>query len=331
MGTLDAFLTNRLGAVFATDTCRPLRAPSSRRSARSAGTPGCASSLGFPGRAARVRDTAGALGTLRHESWPVELPSADRSWISRRRSPARLRRARPRQGDLRHRRLRLRARRRPAAETGRRPAAHGCLEHRWSRVRAPPASSRRGRCSSGWQPAWDRGGSAGGQHARARCRELGRCEGAARPCRDRCALVAPQCPGRPPGLNGGTTRENIARAALEGISWRVADVVAAMKETSPVETLRVDGGLTNEPLLLEMQADRSECRSRPRAPTPRSTGAAALGGVGRVIGSLTDLPEMLPADRRVDPKHDESGAPSSTSTGASSSRPPRPSIRTSRT
>ena len=57
------------------------------------------------------------------------------------------------------------------------------------------------------------------------------------------------------GIYGGTTRENVARAALEGIAWRVADVVAAIRETAPVEALRVDGGLTNEPLLLQMQAD----------------------------------------------------------------------------
>jgi glycerol kinase len=36
-------------------------------------------------------------------------------------------------------------------------------------------------------------------------------------------------------------------------------------------------------------------------------GAAALGGVGAgVIGSLTDLPGMLPADRMVEPERDES-------------------------
>src|SRR5205085_11948237 len=36
------------------------------------------------------------------------------------------------------------------------------------------------------------------------------------------------------GIYGGTTRANIARAALEGIAWRVADVVAAINETNEV-------------------------------------------------------------------------------------------------
>ena len=57
------------------------------------------------------------------------------------------------------------------------------------------------------------------------------------------------------GIHGGTTRDQIARAALEGIAWRVADVVAAMRDTVEVASLRVDGGLTNEPLLLQLQAD----------------------------------------------------------------------------
>src|SRR4030095_17063423 len=56
------------------------------------------------------------------------------------------------------------------------------------------------------------------------------------------------------GIYGGSKRENVARAALEGIAWRVADVVAAIRETAPVDALRVDGGLTNETLVLQLQA-----------------------------------------------------------------------------
>ena len=49
------------------------------------------------------------------------------------------------------------------------------------------------------------------------------------------------------GISGGTTRAQVARAALEGIAWRVADVVEAIRESVEVDSLRVDGGLTNEP------------------------------------------------------------------------------------
>ena len=134
------------------------------------------------------------------------------------------------------------------------------------------------------------------------------------------------------GIYGGTTRENVARAALEGIAWRVADVVAAIRETAPVDALRVDGGLTNEPLVLQLQADSIGAPVEAAGADATVLGAAALGGVGAgVIGSLTDLPEMLPADRRVEPERDESGARPSTSDGGSSSAPPRRSIRISRT
>ena len=71
------------------------------------------------------------------------------------------------------------------------------------------------------------------------------------------------------GLHGGTTRAHVARAALEGIAWRVADVVSVMSESVDVRSLRVDGGLTNEPLLLQLQADASGVPWRPPARTPR--------------------------------------------------------------
>jgi glycerol kinase len=86
----------------------------------------------------------------------------------------------------------------------------------------------------------------------------------------------------------------------------VADVVAAIKETAPVDTLRVDGGLTNEPLVLQLQADMIGAPVEAAGADATVLGAAALGGVGAgVIDSLTDLPGMLPADRRVEPERDE--------------------------
>ena len=83
------------------------------------------------------------------------------------------------------------------------------------------------------------------------------------------------------GMHGGTTRANVARAALEGIAWRVADVVAAMRETAEVDSLRVDGGLTNEPLLLQLQADTIGVRVDAAGADATVLGAAALGAVAR--------------------------------------------------
>jgi glycerol kinase len=108
------------------------------------------------------------------------------------------------------------------------------------------------------------------------------------------------------GMHGGTTRSNVARAALEGIAWRVADVVAAMTETVDVDSLRVDGGLTNEPLLLQLQADAIGVRVDAAGVDATVLGAAALGAVGAgVIPSLADAAELLPVDRSVEPQQDD--------------------------
>src|SRR5215213_7573455 len=74
MGTVDSFLCDRLGAGFATDN-----STASRTQLHLLGSPGFDERLcelfGVPMDVLpKVRDTAGALGTLRHESWPVELP-----------------------------------------------------------------------------------------------------------------------------------------------------------------------------------------------------------------------------------------------------------------
>jgi len=108
------------------------------------------------------------------------------------------------------------------------------------------------------------------------------------------------------GMHGGTKRAHVARAALEGIAWRVADVVAAMRETVEVSPLRVDGGLTNEPLLLQLQADTIGVRVDAAGADATVLGAAALGAVGAgVIPSLTDAAELLPIDRSVEPVADD--------------------------
>jgi glycerol kinase len=108
------------------------------------------------------------------------------------------------------------------------------------------------------------------------------------------------------GMHGGTTRAHVARAALEGIAWRVADVVAAMRESSEVDSLRVDGGLTNEPLLLQLQADTIGVRVDAAGADATVLGAAVLGAVGAgVVPSLHDAAELLPIDRSVEPQQDD--------------------------
>ena len=99
---------------------------------------------------------------------------------------------------------------------------------------------------------------------------------------------------------------NVARAALEGIAWRVADIVAAARETVDVSTLRVDGGLINEPLLLELQADAIGASVDAGEADATVLGAAALAAVGAgVYGSLPEVAEKLSWTRHVDPTRDQ--------------------------
>ena len=119
-------------------------------------------------------------------------------------------------------------------------------------------------------------------------------------------MVAPEARAVLAGIHGGTTRANVARAALEGIAWRVADIVAAMRETVDVDTLRVDGGLTNEPLMLELQADAIGVPVEAGGADATVAGAAALAAVGAgMIASLEEAAELLPVDRRVEPARDD--------------------------
>jgi glycerol kinase len=107
------------------------------------------------------------------------------------------------------------------------------------------------------------------------------------------------------GAHGGTTKAHVARAALESIAWRVADVVEAMRASIGISELRVDGGLTNEPLLLQLQADAIGVPVEAGGADATVAGAAALGAVGAgVLESLHEAAELLPVDRRVEPQRD---------------------------
>jgi glycerol kinase len=59
------------------------------------------------------------------------------------------------------------------------------------------------------------------------------------------------------GLNRGTTAADLTRAALEGVAFQVADLIeAAGKDAGqPLDSLRVDGGMTRNALFLQRQAD----------------------------------------------------------------------------
>jgi glycerol kinase len=76
------------------------------------------------------------------------------------------------------------------------------------------------------------------------------------------------------GLTGGTTRAQLARAALDAVAHQVTDVVLAMEDAGvALPELCADGGATSSRLLMQTQAD---LLGRPVRVTPTAE-ASALG------------------------------------------------------
>lgn len=95
------------------------------------------------------------------------------------------------------------------------------------------------------------------------------------------------------GLTRGTNRGHIARAALEGIAFQIADVLDAMRQDAgtEIEELRVDGGAAVNNLLMQFQADILRTSVvRPSITETTSQGAAFLAGLA--VGFWKDLDEI---------------------------------------
>ena len=107
------------------------------------------------------------------------------------------------------------------------------------------------------------------------------------------------------GLTRGSTRAHIARAALDGIAYQVADILTAMQADAgmPVTELRVDGGAAANDLLMQFQADLLGVPVvRPRQLESTAQGAAYLAGLA--IGFWQDEAEIASlwkADRVFEP------------------------------
>ena len=107
------------------------------------------------------------------------------------------------------------------------------------------------------------------------------------------------------GLTRGSTKAHIARAALEGIAYQVADVLRAMESDAKIrlKELRVDGGACANNLLMQFQADLLGVPVvRPRVSETTALGAAYLAGLG--VGFWKDTSEIAAqwqTDRRFVP------------------------------
>jgi len=95
------------------------------------------------------------------------------------------------------------------------------------------------------------------------------------------------------GVTRGTGRPQLVRAVLEGIAHRGVDLVEAVEADSGVsiEALRVDGGMSANPLFVHMLADAAQ---RPVEVSPvleaTTLGAAFLAGLA--VGTWADEDEL---------------------------------------
>ncbi|ABF43956.1 glycerol kinase (plasmid) [Deinococcus geothermalis DSM 11300] len=110
------------------------------------------------------------------------------------------------------------------------------------------------------------------------------------------------------GITRGTTRAHIARAALEAIAYQSAELLEAMGQDSgaPLKELRVDGGASNNNLLMQFQADILGVPVvRPKVTETTALGAAYLAGlaVGYWQGT-EEITRLWQVDRVFQPQMD---------------------------
>ena len=115
----------------------------------------------------------------------------------------------------------------------------------------------------------------------------------------------PHARGAITGITGGTTKAHLARAALDGIAFQIADILDAMSSDlgAPLAQLRVDGGAAKNDLLMQTQADLVAATCvRPRQLETTALGSGFLAGLA--VG-VWDSPEAVSQawaeDRRFEP------------------------------
>ena len=111
------------------------------------------------------------------------------------------------------------------------------------------------------------------------------------------------------GITRGAKREHVVRAVLEGIAYRVNDVLRAMESASGVTLshLAVDGGASANNFLMGFQANISGCEVvRPAITEVTSLGAAYIAGLSSGFWKgLDELRGNMQVDRVFSPSIEE--------------------------
>jgi len=104
------------------------------------------------------------------------------------------------------------------------------------------------------------------------------------------------------GINFGTTKNHIVRAALESIPYQVADVIAAMEKDAnlSLKELMVDGGISSNKFVIQFLAD---LLSSPVAtigmPDVSALGAAYLAGLQLGVYENVDSLKQLNKSKTI--------------------------------
>ncbi len=116
----------------------------------------------------------------------------------------------------------------------------------------------------------------------------------------------PHATGALMGITRGTTKGHIARAALEAIALRSRDIIMEMQKDAGVsfKSLKVDGGASNNNLLMQIQADLLNAEViRPKETETTALGAAFLAGLAvGVWSSMQALENTWQIDKTFNPK-----------------------------
>jgi glycerol kinase len=116
----------------------------------------------------------------------------------------------------------------------------------------------------------------------------------------------PEARGVIRGIDRGTTAAHLARATIEGIAFLINDLAEAMRAEAhrPIPALKVDGGASQNDLLLQFQADLLGVPvERPRLIETTAFGAAFLAGLA--VGVWKDKEEIRKgwkASKRFEPR-----------------------------
>lgn len=111
------------------------------------------------------------------------------------------------------------------------------------------------------------------------------------------------------GLTRGTERRHIVRAALESLAYQTEDVIEEIRRQVPditFSTLRVDGGATQNPFLMQFQADISNMTvERPVITETTALGAAGMAGIASGFWTPDEFAQVRSVDKVFSPTMDD--------------------------